>query len=72
MKGVRTINWKSQSEVDFTMLVDCRKYFGNVAYIQRYNTYHGAAPPLKSGDKKGQIRKSQYTCDYAYYVPLKD
>ena len=45
-----------------------RDYFGDVAYVQRYNTSAGLAPLSTSGATIGRVRKSGYSSYYAFYV----
>ncbi|KAG0565735.1 hypothetical protein M758_7G011100 [Ceratodon purpureus] len=44
-----------------------RKYFGEVALVQRYETKGGLAPTSKQA-RAGAIRKSRYTSFYSFYV----
>ncbi|KAG0565736.1 hypothetical protein KC19_7G011100 [Ceratodon purpureus] len=43
-------------------------YFGDIAYVQRYNTSEGLAPPSASGAEVGRVRKTSYSASYAFYV----
>lgn len=44
------------------------KYFGDVDYIQRINTFKGLPPNSTSGAKTGEVYASPYTANYAFYV----
>lgn len=48
----------------------CRKYFGEVARVQRYKTKGGLAPTSRRA-RVGATKKSAYTCLYSFYIAAK-